>query len=211
MTGTLSMGEVGLTVGKLCIFLATALVLGYIAVPWLLNHVGRFKSDEMLLVTVLGLCFGFSLLAAKLGYSVALGAFVMGAVISEARDIVRIERLVEPIRDMFSAVFFVAIGLMIDPNLLLEHAVGVAGGGRVAGVASLGGGDPGPFPGAIGARRNLVPASRGPPRTPFSKNGVGASRCGYRDCGAAQPIGLGRQSAPSPRAPIPDRCEHRWD
>jgi CPA2 family monovalent cation:H+ antiporter-2 len=126
MTGSLSVGELGLTVGKLAIFLVTALILGFIVVPRLLNYVGGFRSNEMLLVTVLGLCFGFSLLAAKLGYSVALGAFVMGAIISESRDIVKIERLVEPVRDMFSAVFFVTIGLMIDPKLLLEHALPIA-------------------------------------------------------------------------------------
>jgi len=126
MTGSLSVGELGLTVGKLAIFLVTALVLGFIVVPRLLNYVGRSRSNEMLLVTVLGLCFGFSLLAAKLGYSVALGAFVIGAVISESRDIVKIERLVEPVRDMFSAVFFVAIGMMIEPRLLVEHALPIA-------------------------------------------------------------------------------------
>src|SRR5207247_10691392 len=81
----------------------------------------RFKSNVMLLIAVLGLCFGFSLLAVKLGYSVALGAFIIGAVIAEAREIGRIEILTEPIRDMFSAIFFVAIGLMIDPAMLLEH------------------------------------------------------------------------------------------
>jgi CPA2 family monovalent cation:H+ antiporter-2 len=67
------------------------------------------------------LCFGFSLLAAKLGYSVALGAFVIGAIIAEAREIHRIEALTEPIRDMFSAIFFVTIGLLIDPQLLVQY------------------------------------------------------------------------------------------
>src|SRR5262245_42065748 len=75
----------------------------------------------MMIVTVLGLCFGVSLLAAKLDYSVALGAFVIGAVIAEAREIHRIETLIEPVRDMFSAVFFVAIGLQIDPKMLAAH------------------------------------------------------------------------------------------
>jgi CPA2 family monovalent cation:H+ antiporter-2 len=70
---------------------------------------------------VLGLCFGSSLLAVKLGYSVALGAFIIGAVIAEAREIGRIEILTEPIRDMFSAIFFVSIGLLIDPKLLAAH------------------------------------------------------------------------------------------
>lgn len=121
MTGTLTAGTVGLTLGKLAIFLVVVLVAGLIAVPRLLGYVSRFKSNEMLLITVLGLCFGVSLLAAKLDYSVALGAFIIGAVIAESREIHRIETLIEPVRDMFSAVFFVAIGLLIDPQMLMTH------------------------------------------------------------------------------------------
>jgi CPA2 family monovalent cation:H+ antiporter-2 len=121
MTGTLSLGTVGVTLGKLTIFLVVVLVVGLLAVPRLLGYVSRFKSNEMLLISVLGLCFGVSLLAAKLGYSVALGAFTIGAVIAEAREIHRIETLIEPVRDMFSAIFFVAIGLLIDPKMLLVH------------------------------------------------------------------------------------------
>ena len=121
MTGRLSMVDVGSTLGKLGIFLAVTLVAGLIAVPRLIGYVARFKSNEMLIVTVLGLCFGVSLLAAKLGYSVALGAFVIGAVIAEAREIHRVESLLEPVRDMFSAIFFVAIGLLIDPRMLITY------------------------------------------------------------------------------------------
>ncbi|MFT3781925.1 MAG: cation:proton antiporter [Nibricoccus sp.] len=121
MTGSLSVGDVGKTLGKLSVFLAVVLVAGLIAVPRLIRYVARFKSNEMLIITVLGLCFGVSLLAVKLGYSVALGAFVIGAVIAEAREIHRIETLIEPIRDMFSAVFFVAIGLLIDPKMLIVY------------------------------------------------------------------------------------------
>jgi CPA2 family monovalent cation:H+ antiporter-2 len=80
----------------------------------------------MLLIAVLGLCFGISLLSAKLGYSVALGAFLIGAVIAESREIGRVQSLTEPIRDMFSAVFFVAIGLLIDPKMIAEHALPIA-------------------------------------------------------------------------------------
>ena len=121
MTGSLGLGEVGRTLGRLSIFLAATLVVGLITVPRLLAYVARFRSHETLLITVLGLCFGLSLLALKLGYSVALGAFLIGAVIAESREIHRIESLIEPVRDMFSAVFFVAIGLMIDPALLAQH------------------------------------------------------------------------------------------
>jgi len=121
MTGSLHMGEVGKTLGKLSLFLVASLVVGLLIVPKLLGYIARFKSNEMLLITVLALCFGFSLLAVKLGYSVALGAFLIGAVVAESREIHKIEHLVEPIRDMFSAVFFVAIGLLIDPKVLLTY------------------------------------------------------------------------------------------
>lgn len=121
MTGSFHVVQIGATLGKLAIFLTATLVTGLIAVPRLLSYVARFKSNEMLLVTVLGLCFGVSLLAVKVGYSVAFGAFVIGAVIAEAREIHRIEALIEPVRDMFSAIFFVAIGLLIDPSALAAY------------------------------------------------------------------------------------------
>jgi CPA2 family monovalent cation:H+ antiporter-2 len=120
-TGSLDVGQMGMTIGKLVIFLVVTLVAGLLAVPRLLRYVAGFKSSEMLLITVLGLCFGVSLLAVKLGYSVALGAFLIGAIIAEAREIHRIETLVEPVRDMFSAIFFVAIGLLIDPKMLAAY------------------------------------------------------------------------------------------
>src|SRR5439155_19248143 len=106
---------------KLALFLVATVVVGLLAVPRLLGYVARFKSNEMLLITVPGLCVGCSLLAVKLGYSVALGAFSIGAVIAEAREIGRIEILTEPIRDMLRAIFFVPIGLMIEAGILPDH------------------------------------------------------------------------------------------
>ncbi len=123
VTGSLQPLEVGRTVAQLAAFLAVLLVAGLIAVPRLLNYVAKFKSNEMLVVMVVGLCFGVSLLAAKLGYSIALGAFLIGAVIAEARQIGRIEALMLPVRDLFSAVFFVSIGLLIDPAVLWRYKV----------------------------------------------------------------------------------------
>lgn len=120
-TGSLQVQEVGSTVVKLGSFLAVLLIAGLIAVPRLLNYVAKFKSNEMLLITVLGLCFGVSLIAVKLDYSVALGAFLIGAVIAEARQIAKIELLMEPVRDLFSAVFFVSIGMLIDPVMLVKY------------------------------------------------------------------------------------------
>ncbi len=122
-TGSLAAGDVALTVGKLSTFLGGLLIFGLILVPRLLNWVAKFKSNEMLLVTVIGLCLGVSLLAVKLGYSVALGAFIIGAIIAEARHIAHIETLMHPVRDLFSAVFFVSIGLLIDPKVLVDQWV----------------------------------------------------------------------------------------
>lgn len=120
-TGSLAMGDVATTVGKLAAFLGVLLVAGLIVVPRLLNWVAKFKSNEATVVTVIGLCFGVSLLAVKMGYSVALGAFLIGAIIAEARHIAHIETLMHPVRDLFSAVFFVSIGLLIDPHVIMEH------------------------------------------------------------------------------------------
>ncbi|MDR6395168.1 cation:proton antiporter [Herbaspirillum seropedicae] len=120
-SGSVDSTEVFTTVGKLVLFMTVSLVVGILAVPRLLSFISRFKSNEMLLVAVLGVLFGFCLLVMKLQYSVALGAFLVGAVMAESRHLHRIERLVEPIRDMFSAIFFVAIGLLFDPNVLVKY------------------------------------------------------------------------------------------
>ncbi|MBI6656332.1 cation:proton antiporter [Pseudomonas carnis] len=126
VSGTVSSGEVFSTVGKLSLFMIVALVIGILLVPRLLAYVAKFESNEMLLITVLGLCFGFCLLVVKLEYSMVLGAFLIGAIMAESRQLIKIERLIEPVRDMFSAIFFVAIGLMIDPQILVQYAWPIA-------------------------------------------------------------------------------------
>lgn len=126
VSGTVSSSEVFSTVGKLSLFMIVALVIGILLVPRLLAYVAKFESNEMLLITVLGLCFGFCLLVVKLEYSMVLGAFLIGAIMAESRQLIKIERLIEPVRDMFSAIFFVAIGLMIDPQILLQYAWPIA-------------------------------------------------------------------------------------
>jgi len=125
-TGTLQGMEAVTTIGNLAVFLVVSLVLGLLIVPKLIHAVARFRSGELLLVVVLALCFGFSLLTVKMGYSTALGAFLMGAMVAESREIKRIENLMHPVRDMFMAVFFVSVGLLIEPGLLLKHALPVA-------------------------------------------------------------------------------------
>lgn len=123
VSGSVSPEEVFSTVGKLSLFMIVALVIGILLVPRVLAYVARFESNEMLLITVLGLCFGFCLLVVKLEYSMVLGAFLIGAIMAESRQLLKIERLIEPVRDLFSAIFFVAIGLMLDPAILLEYAL----------------------------------------------------------------------------------------
>ncbi|MDX9975171.1 MAG: cation:proton antiporter [FCB group bacterium] len=125
-TGSLQAVEVGRTVSLLVGFLGVVGVAGLLLVPRLLRYVNRFNSNEMLVVTTLALCFGVSLLALKFEYSVVLGAFLIGAIIAETRESARITHLIEPVRDMFSAVFFVAIGMLIQPAMLLEHAGPIA-------------------------------------------------------------------------------------
>jgi CPA2 family monovalent cation:H+ antiporter-2 len=125
VSGQLPAGAVALSLVRLFIFLVAAVVVGLIAVPRFLRAVGRLGSDEMLLIVVLALCFGVSLLTVKIGYSAALGAFLIGAMIAESREIGRVVRLTAPIRDMFSAVFFVAIGMLIDPAYIWEHGATV--------------------------------------------------------------------------------------
>jgi CPA2 family monovalent cation:H+ antiporter-2 len=124
-SGHLPAGELVLHLGKLTIFLVAAVVVGLLLVPRLVRYVGQLHSDEMLLIVVLALCFGVALLTVRIGYSAALGAFLIGAILAETRELGRIARLTEPLRDMFSAVFFVAIGMLIDPRHLVDYAVPV--------------------------------------------------------------------------------------
>jgi len=121
-TGTVATGDVLRTLAGLMVFLVASLVIGILVIPRLLDFVASFNRNEMLLVGVLGLLFGFCLLVTWLGYSVALGAFVIGVIVAEARCLPRIEHLVAPVRDMFSAIFFVAVGLQLDPHALLDYA-----------------------------------------------------------------------------------------
>jgi CPA2 family monovalent cation:H+ antiporter-2 len=124
-SGQLSTGELALHLARLTIFLVAAVVLGLLVVPRLVRYVGKLRSDEMLLIVVLALCFGVALLTVRIGYSAALGAFLIGAILAETRELGRIARLTAPLRDMFSAVFFVAIGMLIDPRHLVDYAVPV--------------------------------------------------------------------------------------
>ena len=122
-------------IGHLGLFVVVGMILGLLLLPRLVDYVAGFGRDETLLVSVLGICFGASLLAAWMGFSVALGAFLAGTVVAESRSVGRVMHLVEPLRDMFAALFFVAIGLKIDPTMLLQYAVPAL---LIAGVVIVG-------------------------------------------------------------------------
>lgn len=117
----LSVPGILLTIGRLAGFLVAVLALGLWLLPRFVRWVADSGNAETLLVTVVGLCFAFSLLAAKAGYSVALGAFLAGMVVAESGRERQVEHLVHPVRDMFVAVFFVSIGMQIDPAQLLPN------------------------------------------------------------------------------------------
>lgn len=120
-SGTIDSGNIVSILGQLSLFIIIVLVFGLLTVPRLLKYVAKYKSNEMLLVSTLGLCFGLCLVVMTLNYSVALGAFMMGAIIAEAKPLHQIERLIEPLRDTFCAVFFVTIGMMFNPKILIQY------------------------------------------------------------------------------------------
>jgi CPA2 family monovalent cation:H+ antiporter-2 len=118
--GTITFLDVGWAVVRLCGFMVAALTLGYLLVPRLIAFVARFKRTEMLTVTGLGLAFGLAVLGAHFGFSIALGAFLMGAIVAESKAAHQIVQRIGPIREMFTAVFFVATGMLWDPQVLTE-------------------------------------------------------------------------------------------
>ncbi|MBM4383225.1 MAG: cation:proton antiporter [Deltaproteobacteria bacterium] len=117
---------VAASLGKLAGILGLALAAGLFVVPRAMRAVLALGRAETALVASLGVCFAGALAAQALGYSVALGAFLAGSLVSEAGDAPAIERLVHPVRDLFAAIFFVSVGMLLDPRLALEHWPAVA-------------------------------------------------------------------------------------
>lgn len=121
--GEIDTANVMTTISKLVLFMVVSLVIGIIMVPRILSYIARFQSDEVMLVSVLGICFGFCLVVISLDYSVVLGAFLVGAIMAESRQLAQIERIIEPVRDLFSAIFFVTIGMLMDPSILKTYSL----------------------------------------------------------------------------------------
>src|ERR1043166_1322859 len=120
-SGTVSAGGLALTSIRLATFLVVLIGIGILIVPRLVRAVMRADLPEMTLVASIGICFAAALIALAFGYSVALGAFIAGSLVAESGEGKRIEVLVRPVRDLFVAIFFVSVGMLIDPRVLVEH------------------------------------------------------------------------------------------
>ncbi len=111
------------SVVKLGVFLLFCFVVGIYLIPSFLKQTKRFLNEETMLIVTIGLCLGMVMIATQAGFSSALGAFVMGSILAETVEAERIERLIKPVKDLFGAIFFVSVGMLIDPAMLWEYKV----------------------------------------------------------------------------------------
>jgi monovalent cation:H+ antiporter-2, CPA2 family len=136
-----SLGTVAKSAGRLAAFLTALLAVGMLVVPRAIRFINRMKRPETTLVASVGICFGISLLAQELDYSVALGAFIAGSLVAESGEEKHIEHLIVPVRDLFAAIFFVSVGMQIDPGAIADHWLAVVVftavviGGKLVGVS----------------------------------------------------------------------------
>ena len=114
-------GEMLMGLVKLVFFLILWFLVGIYLIPTLLKKAQKYLNDEILLLVSIGLCFVMVTLATLAGFSAALGAFVMGSILAETLESEHIMQLVKGIKDMFGAIFFVSVGMMVDPNVIVEY------------------------------------------------------------------------------------------
>lgn len=119
-------GEMLGSVMKIGFFLILWFVVGIFLIPWMLRSMRKLINNETLLIVSLGLCCAMAVLSTKVGFSSAFGAFVMGSILAETVEADRIIKLVEPVKNLFGAVFFVSVGMLVDPHVLVEYAVPIA-------------------------------------------------------------------------------------
>ena len=111
---------------KIGFFLILWLIVGIFAIPLFLKHVRHLINDEVLLVVSLGLCCAMAVFSTKVGFSSAFGAFIMGSILAETIEAEKIEKLVEPVKNLFGAIFFVSVGMLVDPKILVDYAIPIA-------------------------------------------------------------------------------------
>ena len=108
---------------KIAFFLVLWLVVGIFAIPLFLRRVRKLINDEVMLIVALGMCCAMAVFSTKVGFSSAFGAFIMGSILAETVEAERIEKLVEPVKNLFGAIFFVSVGMLVDPNIIMEYAL----------------------------------------------------------------------------------------
>lgn len=108
---------------KIAFFLVLWFIVGIFAIPLFLRSVRELINNETLLIVALGLCCGMAVLSTKVGFSSAFGAFVMGSILAETIEAEKIIKLVEPVKNLFGAIFFVSVGMLVDPKILIEYAI----------------------------------------------------------------------------------------
>ena len=113
--------ELIMNIAKLVFFLILWFLVGIYVIPTLLKKAKEYLNDEILLIVSIGLCFGMVALATSVGFSSALGAFVMGSILAETSESEHIDHIVEPIKNLFGAIFFVSVGMMVAPSVIAEH------------------------------------------------------------------------------------------
>lgn len=111
------------SIGKLLFFLILWFVVGIYLVPELLKRCRKLMSEETLLIVSLALCFGMVVIAAHAGFSAAFGAFIMGSILAETIEAESIDRLVKPVKNLFGAIFFVSVGMMVEPTMIVQYAI----------------------------------------------------------------------------------------
>jgi CPA2 family monovalent cation:H+ antiporter-2 len=109
------------TVGKLLFFLILWFIAGIFLIPTLLKRMKTLLDEETLLILAIGLCLGMVVLAVEVGFSAELGAFIMGSILAETTKAEKVEHLLKPLKDLFGAIFFVSVGMMIDPQAIVEY------------------------------------------------------------------------------------------
>ena len=114
------------SVVKIAFFLVLWFVVGIFVLPLLLRSMRKFINNETLLIVSLGLCCAMAVISTQAGFSSAFGAFVMGSILAETVEAEKIIRLVEPVKNLFGAVFFVSVGMLVDPSVLVEYALPIA-------------------------------------------------------------------------------------
>ena len=116
-------GEMAQSILRIVFFLVLWFVVGIFAIPLFLRHIRKLMSNETLLIVSLGLCCLMAVISAKAGFSSAFGAFVMGSILAETVEADKIGRIVEPVKNLFGAIFFVSVGMLVDPSILISYYI----------------------------------------------------------------------------------------